>query len=359
MTAHRFEALLIASALALAACQSEPASSSTSAEPATADGASEAAVEASQTLRVADDAAAAKPRLGFERVLAWGEGHEAVGWRAPAEDFVGDGPSGLAVRADGAVLLADRLRGRLLEIDASGVRVLAAIPEDATTLALSERGAIALYSARRSLVWIHAPSGELAAELVLPRIVGDVVRIGFDAHERVYAETTLQSRFTIGSANAPLDEASVLRSMQPGVATSSSERTLTTIRESDGKCFLVESARRGERLEELRRLPIATDAASLRLVGLDGDRALALVERTRDGAPSGEGTPMIVDSELVLVSLDSGRLLGKLGLPARGLWSPRQAMALGGGHVAWMRAEAEGLRIVSMPLGSLTNGGAK
>lgn len=357
MTARRFHALSIAGALALAGCQADPAPQATGND-TPSEGAHEASVQGVAP-RARSAASTPTELRGFERVLPWGEGHEAVGWRAPAEDFVGDGPSGIAVRADGAVLLADRLRQRLLEIDANGVREFGAIPEDATTIALSESGKIALYSARRSLVWIHEPSGELAAELVLPRIVGDVVRIGFDAHERVYAETTLQSRFTLGSASAPLDEASVLRSMQPGVATSSSERTLTTLRESDGKCFLVESAKRGERLEELRRLAVAFDAASLRLVGLDGDRALALVERTRDGAPSAEGTPMMVDSELVLVSLDSGRLLGKLGLPARGLWSPRQAMALGGGHVAWMRAEAEGLRIVSMPVGSLTNGGAK
>lgn len=358
MTARRSHALSIALALALAACQGEPAPH-TSGDDTLARGASVAAQEASAPERAAERSSAPREARGFERLLPWGEGLEAVGWRAPAEDFVGDGPSGIAVRADGAVVLADRLRERLLEIDASGLRVLAAIPEDATTLALSERGNIALYSARRSLVWIHEPSGELAAELVLPRIVGDVVRIGFDAHERVYAETTLQARFTIGSASAPLDEASVLRSMQPGVATSSSERTLTTIRESDGRSFLVESARRGERLEELRRLPIADDAASLRLVGLDQDRALTLVERTRDGAPSAEGTPIVVEGELVLISLESGRQLGTLPLPARGLWSPRQAMAMGSGHVAWMRPEAEGLRVVSVPVGSLAKGGAK
>ena len=61
----------------------------------------------------------------------------------------------------------------------------------------------------------------------------------------------------------------------------------------------------------------------------------------------------------VVVSLSEGRPLGAAPLPGRGLWSPRHALTMGGGHVAWLRPEADGLRVASLPIDSIARGGAK
>ena len=240
-------ALLSLSTLGLPGCSQEPESI-------------EAIGEARGAARLAD----------LDVTLPWGDATGAIGLRAPQAEFLGDGPSGIALGPDGEVTVVDRLHGRAVRVDAAGAHHAFALDADVEALAVGDDGAIALFSPLRSRVDLRTAEGAPLGEVAVPRTVGDVVGLSLGASRRVEIQTAYQERFVAGSANAPLDANAVLRTKREGAVSLDPDRALEALLDASGTAFVVVVATRdGERAHEERRLEVARGAASVRVLGVD------------------------------------------------------------------------------------------
>jgi len=110
--------------------------------------------------------------------LAWGPNEGDMRVQQPGFEQVAQGPSAVAVAGDGAVLILDRLGGRVARVGLDGsVRTLAAVPVDAEDLAVGPDGAFAALSMLRATAWIHDSSGAPAGEVKLPRELRELVSV--------------------------------------------------------------------------------------------------------------------------------------------------------------------------------------
>ena len=327
-------ALLSLSTLGLPGCSQEPESI-------------EAIGEARGAARLAD----------LDVTLPRGDATGAIGLRAPQAEFLGDGPSGIALGPDGSVLVADRLHGRAVRVDAAGAHHAFALDADVEALAVGDDGAIALFSPLRSRVDLRTAEGAPLGEVAVPRTVGDVVGLSLGASRRVEIQTAYQERFVAGSANAPLDANAVLRTKREGAVSLDPDRALEALLDASGTAFVVVVATRdGERAHEERRLEVARGAASVRVLGVDRGRVVALVERLKQ---DGIGA-ISVTRELVVASLESGTVLATEPMISGGAWVPRQFVSVGGGAVAYMVPLPDGLRVVRRSVDAIVlAGGAK
>ncbi len=274
----------------------------------------------------------------FEVLLPWGDtAAGGVGHRPRAPEFAGDGPSGIAVSPSGTVLVSDRLHGVLLEVGPGGARPMFPIAEDVEHVAVGEDGAVALYSPLRAKAWLHAAGGDSLGELRVSRQLGDVVRLSLAPSQRIVVHTALQERFTVGSPHAPLSEAEVFRSKEEGAALG-----WVSIRPASGPAYLAEVGPSASgRTEERRRIDLGAELSSARILGRTG--AHLVLDVTRVTQPS---AAVEVERQLWVVDVVGGRVTAEMEGPRRGLWTPREAVAVGPASIAWMTAEHEGLRVV-------------
>lgn len=305
-------------------------------------------------------AAVAASRLAVVEIdvtLPWGEGEGEIGIRAPQAEFLGDGPSGIATLPSGAVIVGDRLNGRGVAVDSSGARTAFAMAADFEQLAVGEDGAMALFSPVRSRVAMRSESGKELGEVAVPRALGDVVGISVGASRRVEVETAFQERYVAGSPSAELGAEQALRTRREGAIAGDGGRAMQAIVDSDHVAFVVVIApTRGDRATEERRIPVARDVASMRLLGLDHGRVVAVVERVSQGATG----PISVTRELTIVDLDANRVLATEPMIGGGLWVPRQTVTMGAGAIAYMVPLPDGLRVVRRSIDAIVaKGGAR
>lgn len=334
-----------------------------------ADGVDDAAPGRTPALGEAPAATRRTAVADFDRVLPWGAGDGAIGWRAPAEEFRGDGPSGLAVAPDGRVLVVDRLNRRLVAVDAGGATTLGTVAEDAEHLAAAPGGPIALYSPYRSRAWIHAEGGAPAAELAVPRGVGEVIRIGLDPSLRLEVTTAFQERYVVGGSAARLTPADVLRSKREGALGPSREGpsgeglALIALRGDDGEVTVRSVDERGARREdgsEARVVARLGRADAIRLIGRSAGHVVVVVEHVEQPDEA-----IRVTRRLVVIDAATGDEAASRDLPG-GLWMPREGVAVGGSPpaVAFMVPEPDGLRVARLDVADLVaaaraQGGAK
>ncbi len=279
-------------------------------------------------------------------LLPWGS---AVTQRAPQPEFAGDGPSGIALTDDGGVLIVDRLGGRVLRVDQDGARALFAVDEHFEQIAVGPSGKVALYSPLLSLVRVIDERGGLLGELTLPRAISHVSRLSFGASSTVLVDTAFQERFDLGSIHAPRSEAEIMRSKL--------ELGLVTLVSSAGEGSLVSrGAGPDGRTHERSRISLGADLAQAELAWSSATRALVLVSSIEQ-----PGAAIVVRRSALLIDLEAGTVLGQTDLPARGTFSVRESIAVGGGEpaLAYMLPEAAGLRVVKLPLASLEHRGAR
>lgn len=334
-------ALLSLSTVGLTACSQEPESAEAPSV--------EALGEASAASRVAV--------ADLDVTLPWGDGPGAIGARLPQAEFLGDGPSGIAMAPSGAVMVADRLHGRAVRVDASGAHEAFALDADVEQLAIGEDGAIALFSPVRSRIAVKSPDGTALGEVAVPRAVGDVVGVSLGASRRVEIETAYQERFVAGSPAAPLDASAVLRTKREGALALGVSQALHAVVDRSGTAFVVVLATpAADRAHEQRRLEIAKGAASVRVLGVDRGRVVALVERMKQDGTS----TLSVARELVVVELDGGKVLATEPMLGGGEWVPRQSVSFGAGAIAYMVPLPDGLRVLRRSVdGLVARGGAR
>ncbi|MBK6518159.1 MAG: hypothetical protein IPM79_30745 [Polyangiaceae bacterium] len=291
----------------------------------------------------------------FEIVVPWGDGPAELGLRARREEFLGDGPSGIALGPSGETLVVDRLHGRVVRVGPAGVESLFPSAADVELLAVAEDGAALLFSPLRARAQVVDAAGKPLGEVAIPRAVGDVTALRLGSSRRVEIETAFQERFVAGSPHAPLAVASALRTKREGALDWGSGGSLHALVDASGDGHLViMSEREGERAAEAGRVKVATGVRSLRVLGQDGGHVVTLAERVEQTERG-----LSVSRDILVVDPSAGALVGQWALPTAGLWVPRQAYAVGFGRVAFMDPLPDGMRVASRTIASLVVGGAK
>ncbi|HUS65786.1 MAG TPA: hypothetical protein VMZ28_14645 [Kofleriaceae bacterium] len=277
-----------------------------------------------------------------ETVLPWGSGRGQVGLAPGGPERLARGPMAVAVEPTGAVLVLDQENGRALRVVAGGVEVAAeGIARHADDLAAGD--GLAVGSELAGVVWLRDEKGAPAGEVAVPRALRGVVGIELGASRRVAVRTGLQERFVLGSPAAPRDLATVLRGKAEG-AVATAAGGAAVLAGADGVELVVTRAAAGERAQVAarHRLPGAAQAAAL--FGAAGDIVCARVEAV-DRATS----TVRVERRAVCVDATTGAVVIDRRLPARGLYLPRQELALGGPaeapRLASIHAAEDGLRV--------------
>ncbi len=288
-------------------------------------------------------------------LLPWGSAGFAIGWRAPAEEFRGDGPSGIAIAPTGAVVVVDRLNRRLVEVHRQGLIPRDAIAEDVELLAFGSDGAWVAASPFRARAWVHERNGDAVGEVALSRLLGDATRVALIGSRQVEITTALQERFVIGSPSAPRDPADVLRSKREGaLAGSEREPALVAVRGEDGALRL-DAVAAGARRSSTTRWATLGDGDAVQLIGRTQGHVVAVTEKVDQPAEA-----LVVTRTMVVVDAKTGVTRATHELP-RGLWVPREsiAVAVGAPTVAFMTPTPEGLRVTRLDLDALVAGGAR
>ncbi len=256
-------------------------------------------------------------------LLPWGHGPGAVGLRPRGPETMALGPSAVAVSRDGAVLVLDRLNGRVLRVDAGGrVAEAAAVPRDSEDLAAGPQGGLAAFSPLRARVWLRDGRGEPAGELAVPRLFREVRRVGLGVSLTVTVHDAHQETYHLGSPSAPSNLEAAMTSRREGAF---------VLDDGAGVAVLL---RRGMP-ELLRLLPgprarvvgrhlLPRRALAARIIGAAGN---AVCLRTEDQHPTRVDE---IDRRVVCLDATSGRLLLDRRLPAPGLYLPRRELAMGG-----------------------------
>lgn len=309
--------------------------------------ASSPGAERSRETPVASPATPGDSEVRLER----GTGPTRVALRDRGHETVAMGPSAVAVAPDGAVLLLDRLNGRVLTVDLERgtTRSFAATPEDAEDLAADAHGAVATFSPVRARAWLYGPGGEPAGELAVPRAFRQVQGIGLGASRQVALRTALQETFVIGSPAAPLPLATALGTHREGAAflgdgtgvsvALRSGGATTGLRHGAPELVLQEPGVRGEAAPR-----VALDAegvSSARVIGADGERVCVRLETVTS-------TPEVqVTREARCVEARTGQSVLRVTLPPPGLYVPRTELAMGAGKLVLLHPTAEGVTLRS------------
>lgn len=299
---------------------------------------------------------AQRDREDLDVLVPWGTGDDAIGWRAPVVEFRGDGPSGVAIAPTGAVVVADRLQRRLVEVDAGGLSSLLAVPEDTELLAFGDDGTTVVASPFRARARVHARDGRLLGEVALPRLVGDASRLAVGPSRQIEITTALQESFTLGGPSAPRDDAAVLRSKREGaLPASAAGPALVAMRTAEGALVLA-TVGEGERESATQPWASVGEGDAVRLIGRSGRWVVAVTEIVDQ-----PGDALQVTRELVVVDGKTGEERHRRELP-RGMWVPREWIAVSADApaVAFMTPTTDGLRVERLDLDRLVaKGGAK
>ncbi|MEZ4313672.1 MAG: hypothetical protein R3F14_37095 [Polyangiaceae bacterium] len=286
--------------------------------------------------------------------LAWGTGDTEVGLRPGATDLPAEGPSSVAVGPSGEVLVLDRVNERAISIATSGAsHVRASLARDAEHIAAGEDGAFAAWSPLRAQVSVLGRDGSPAGELSIPRVLRDVQRIEVGTSHRIFAVTSMQETWSLGSPHAPLDLASILRSKREGAAFLADGRGIAArMTDSGGEILVYRSpgGGAGEKTAVAWTYPIAGPLAAVRIIGATDTAFCARIERI-DQDPQSEA--IHVEREALCVEAGTGKVLAQQPMGGRGLYTMHEDAAVGGSPPVLVvaRPEADGLHLTRVALG--------
>mgnify|MGYP001547127672 CR=1 FL=1 len=288
------------------------------------------------------------PAQAWTRVLPWGGGAGQVARVRAATEFMAQGPSAVALAPDGAVLVLDRLNGRVLRVTDRDVGAVATVPVDGEDLAVGADGTLAVWSLLRSRVWLRDHRGADRGHVDVSRHLRGGLGITLGASRQVYLHVAHQETYRLGSPAAPVALTQVLRSKREGAFTLADGRGVAVRRRADGQAelWLFRAGLRGPQ----SRLALPGKVLAARVVGVTGNTACLRLERA-----AATKTPRIaVTRRLVCVDVDHGgvRLDRALPLPPARSYLPRRELAVGGdpARVAFVSPQADGLHVSVWPL---------
>jgi hypothetical protein len=244
----------------------------------------------------------------------------------------------------GEPLVLDPVRERVLRVgDAGVVELMQARPDD-EQLAVDDDGAAVLFSPLRSWATVRGADGATLGELPVARELRDVQSLSLGTSRRLFARTVHQETYALGSPGARLSTEAVLQTKREGAAFLPDGQGVSVLRSPQGnlELLVVGPERSSGRTAVSRRLQLATDAASGRILGTHGSTVCVRVERL---APS---PALAVSREALCVDAATGKLALHAHLPSPGLYVPRAEMAMGASNprLALLHPRPEGLAVI-------------
>lgn len=279
---------------------------------------------------------------GAAQRIGWGE----LTHRPPAFESLGEGPSAVAVAADGATLLLDRLGGRIVRVGQDGTaRTFAPVPEDAEDLATGPGGAVVAHSLVRAKAWVFDEQGAPAGEVSVPRSFREIIGIGLGPSRVVELQNAYQETLEIGSPALPLPLPVAMRTKREGAFMLADGRGLQTrVTNGAAELTVVRQASERARASVTASFAVPGAATAARLVGVSGSVACMRVE-------SVTSTPKLgVARRAVCMDVATGDVTLDESLPPRGSYLPRRELAVGEGVLAFIHPSAEGLSIHRWPV---------
>ncbi len=286
----------------------------------------------------------------FERLLGWGSGPNQVTLRSPGPERVALGPDAVALTPSGGALLLDQLGGRVLRVAPSGSpEPLATVPVPTALLVAGPDGAFAAYSPLHATAWLFGPDGTPGGELRLPRIFHEVQALSLGPSRRLSVRNGHQDTIPLGSPAAPMAVATSLRSKRSGAAFLADGRgVIARVRDGHAEIAVLTAPTLGSpRNAEAATHGIAGEVRAARVVGALGNTVCLRLEQVSSSPGSGE---IAVSRRCYCMNAASGEVLLDEPLPRPGLYLPGTELAVGGGRLAFIHAEPEGLRLRSWRL---------
>jgi len=298
----------------------------------------------------------AEAAAALDRLLPWGSGAEQLGYRPALPERRAQGPSAVAVDATGTVHVLDRLKGRVLRLDAGSRAtpvVAASVPVDCMDMAAAAQ--LVVYSPLRARAWIFS-AGKQVASLEVPRSLRELRGVGLGDEGGLSVHTAYQETYRISSSAEALPLSSILHSKREGAVLLEGGDGLAVQRQVDGRPALlhISNGAGRSRVEVLTVLDQPVLAA--RVIGATGDLVCLRLER----AAAGPG--LQVRREVACLSLSSARVQFSRALPPAHGYLPRRDLALGGGQtprLVFINPEPAGLRVLAWDLPATAKGGAR
>jgi hypothetical protein len=288
------------------------------------------------------------PSTALRQRIAADGSDGALRLRPRGFEQVAEGPSAIGVSPTGAVLVLDRLAGRVVTLTPQGeLSKLADVPVDAEELAVSADGSFAAFSPLRATAWVFGRDGKSAGELTVPRELRVLQHLEMDASRMLVGRSAYQESFLLGSPSAPLPTAVVLASKREGAVLLSDDRGVALhVRDERAELWTLGRSEGGRSVTEARHA-IDGRVSSGRVVGVDGNVVCLRLENVAsDAGSSGPGKERLsVARRALCLDVATGQVTLDVALPAVGSYLPRRELALGGGYLALLQPEDDAVTV--------------
>jgi len=241
------------------------------------------------------------------------------------------------------VWILDQLNERALRLSGPDLHPSGStgpLPPDAEDLAVSSDGrALATFSPLRSRVFVVEAGA--TREVPVPRALDPVVALAFGVQRQLLVATAYQETFPVGSPAAPRSEPSVFAAKREGAAFLADGTGVQVLRRTDGRPEVILVRAGSERTVDVGRRVLNRTVHAARVVGAGGGVACLRLEHEAGAVP------LRVRREAVCMEAATGRIVLDRALPDPGSNLPRRELAMGGGRLAFIHPENNGLRVVA------------
>jgi hypothetical protein len=300
-----------------------------------------------------DNTAEAQQKQTSENVsvLGWVLGWDQLQKRSAAHDTLAEGPSAIAMTPDGAMLLLDRLAGRIVRIESDGASgTLTNVPVDAEDLAVGPDGAVVAMSFVRATAWLYEADGKPAGELKVPRALRQTIGVELGPSRTVMVRTGYQEMFTLGSPSTALPFAVATNTKTEGAfKLPNGSGVQVVVRDGEAHLLVLAQATDSSRAAVTATFAIG-EASAGRIVGTWENVVCLRLEQVSQSGSINVGS-ITVTRSLECIASGSGQNVLSQQLPATGMYLPRRELAVGAGQVAFMLPTDEGVAIQRWTIG--------
>jgi len=282
--------------------------------------------------------------------LSWSDDHSGLQQRPQGHEQLATGPSAVAVTPQGAVLVLDRLAGRVVRVVAAtdgdaSAQTLMQVPVDVEDLSVGRDGALLAFSPVRATAWLYEANGEAVGNMTVSRELRELQHVELGPSRTLHVRNAYQELINIGSPSAPLPLDVALKTKREGAAQLADGRGVA-VRVNGGRAELLvmRQADQENRAAVDARFGIVGDVDGARVIGIHDQTACLRLERV-------SSTPTIsVTRRAYCVDVSNGSLVLDAALGTPGSYVPRRELAMGGGYLAFMRPDDNGVSLTRWTL---------
>jgi hypothetical protein len=271
--------------------------------------------------------------------------------RPQRADLPATGPTALVVTPQGTLLVLDRLAGRVVGLvaadDSAAVDTLIQVPAQVEDLSVGRDGALLAFSPVRATAWVYEANGEPAGQMTVSRELRGLQHVELGMSRMLQVRTAYQELIDIGSPSAPLPLAVALKTKREGAALLADGRGVAVqVNERRAELLVLRQADQESRSAVDLRFAIEGVVDGARVIGVHETTACVRLEEV-------SSTPQIsVARRAYCVDMHSGNVVLDAMLGAPGSYLPRRELAMGGGYLAFMRPDNDGVSFTRWTLPS-------